>query len=123
MATFPELPLLQPGDIVDGRRRYTLEENFYHYDGFVPVGFETDLISVPGWARSLVARDGLALAAALVHDWDYVNASPEFTRRQIDQRFLRNMRYSGIGLVLRYAIYRAVRIGAGATWRKHLANR
>ena len=123
MATFPQLPRLFPGEIIDGARNYRLEEDLWHYDGVIKEGFWTDLSSIPRifWSIPGLAHDGPSMGAAVIHDHDY--RFSDGTRKEADQRFLRNMRYTGVGLILRYTIYRAVRIAAGKTWRRNRANR
>lgn len=118
-AIFPQLPKLLPLGMVDGKRIYQLREDLHHYDGVIPEGFTTDLASIPRIFRPLpgFGHDGPSMPAALIHDHDY--AFSKGSRREADQRFLRNMRYTGVGLLLRYAIYRGVRIGGGKTWRSN----
>jgi hypothetical protein len=121
MATFPQLPDVKLLNRRDGVRIYQLVEPLYHYDGVVEAGFQSDGSSIPRlfWSIPGFAHDGPSLPAALVHDHDYLHSTG--SRREADRRFLRNMRYTGLGLAHRYAIYRAVRMFAGATWRKYRA--
>lgn len=115
MATFPKLPNVAIGPIKGGSRTYSLLEPLHHDAGAVPVGFVTDGASVPRIFWSIFPHDGGTFPAAIIHDWEYQHSLD--TRRKVDRRFLANMKALGLGWIHRHTIYRAVRIGAGRTWR------
>ncbi len=87
----------------------------------VPVGFITDLASVPWFARWYVSVDGEHTKAALVHDWLYVRASqtafPNLTRTDADKIFLEAMTVRGIPKWKRKPMYWGVWLGGGRTFR------
>lgn len=103
--------------IIGGVRRYELIEELVHRDGLVPAGFITDGASVPRAFWSIFPHDGGSFPAAIIHDWDYMHSLG--TRKQADKRFLSNMKRCGLGWLHRLIIYRAVRVGAGLTWRRY----
>lgn len=91
----------------------------------VPPGFVTDLTSVPPIFRLLVSRAGPWLEAAIVHDYLYVawqsltdNAPTSADRRFADILMLQAMKAAKVSLWRRFAIFVAVRLGGGATFRQ-----
>ncbi len=93
----------------------------------VPALFVTDFASVPRPLWALFPRTGRHQWAAVVHDWLYW--SHEVTRAEADRVFLDGMRDTGTKLLVRWAMYAAVRIfGRWAWWanqrmRDHGVNR
>lgn len=102
----------------------------------VPKGFTYDGASVPRflWSLSGLTRDGLIRAAALVHDWIYMNdgALPEcsmrefnkgwtcisgrWTRKDSDKLFLKMMLEAGIENYRANRAYACVRLFGGLYW-------
>lgn len=118
MSHFLGAYILRP--LRDGRTRVVRESFGYRASTLpctvmVPVGFKTDLASVPRIAWSLIPPMGKYEAAAVVHDWLYW--SQELCREDADAVFLDAMIYSGVGVVSRQIIYRAVRAFGGFAWR------
>lgn len=74
----------------------------------VPAKFETDGATVPRFLWPFFPRVGRYLAAAIVHDWMYVNAIG--TKRQADKLFLLNMQRDGVPRISRHIMYLAVRL-------------
>jgi hypothetical protein len=91
----------------------------------VPKGFYTDFASVPRLPIAYMAFGGRAHREAVLHDYGYrSDATPTMTRKQVDDLFLEAMTERGKGWFTRYAMYWAVRIGAGGNWhRKKVADR
>ena len=75
----------------------------------VPTGFVTDFASVPAPGRILISGHGHDRWAAVVHD--YLYSEKKFTRKQADEVFLEALELSGVNLVKRRIMYRAVRTG------------
>lgn len=87
----------------------------------VPAGFQTDLASVPWFARWYVSRDGEHTKPAVVHDYLYTAESarawPDLTRRHADAVFLEALRVRGIRPGLAWVLWAAVRIGGAGRFR------
>lgn len=124
------LPWLQPREGVvrqwDVRREGTYE-GAYGDRWTIPVGFTTDLASIPWWARWLVDTWGAHTGAALLHDWlrylARLNADallalearlgvPQapVTERQSDGLFRRTLRLGDMPAPLAWLMYLAVRL-------------
>ena len=85
----------------------------------VPRGMPTDLTSVPRPFRWFVGRVGPWLEAAIVHDWLCVAWGfvadagwTEDRRRFADEVMLKAMEAAKVNMVMRWAIYGAVRLWA-----------
>lgn len=78
---------------------------------FVPVGFETDLASLPPFVRPFIDRNGKTRRPAIIHDYLYQTAiHTGVSRKNADLTFLDAMKFEGVGLTKRALIYRAVRM-------------
>lgn len=92
----------------------------------IPVGFRTDLASVPSWAQWLIPHNGPYAPAAVVHDWLYIERPPSLgtdgwvpiTRKDADGVLLRIMRELKVAWWKRTLIYNAVRVGGWWYWYK-----
>lgn len=85
----------------------------------VPVGFHTDFASVPRPLRSIVSETGVHTRAAVLHD--YLLHSTHITASDADGIFRRVLREAGVGFLLRWLMWSAVRFGSGmegADWRE-----
>ena len=80
----------------------------------VPVGFVTDLASIPPALQSLIQQNGPYLLPAVVHDYLYWKQT--CTRAQSDQLLLLAMVENKVSKVHRTAIYDAVRAAGGFAW-------
>lgn len=92
----------------------------------VPVGFVSDLDSIPRWfplAHAVVK--GASVTSAVAHDYLYeqgeINGDP-ITQKQADEVYLRAMADEGVPWWKRRMIYRALRIGGFIAWNRHRAN-
>jgi hypothetical protein len=85
----------------------------------VPIGFTTDLASVPQLFQNLFPKDGKYKDAAVVHDYLYSTQGlyGKFTRKQSDKIFSQAMKDLGVSWWRRSMIYRAVRIGGAGSWK------
>ena len=109
-----------------------LDPLFYHVGDYrsphrieVPVGFETDLASVPRAFRGLIPATGPWQRAAVIHDYLYKTQGATLPptllrgrtpRKTADDIFLEAMEAAGVAWITRSAIYRAVRIGGNGGW-------
>lgn len=89
----------------------------------VPAGFTTDFASIPRalWWLYLPYGDTWG-EAAVIHDWLYATQLLEewqFPRKWADQMFLEGMTVLGANWFRRTVMYQAVRLCAGAAWKKH----
>lgn len=86
----------------------------------VPVGFNTDLASVPWAFRQLIPQDGQYTKAAVVHDYLYYTKGYEgkYTKKQCDAIFLEAMEVLGVPLWKRKVMHRAVRLAIWNDWSK-----
>lgn len=83
----------------------------------VRMGFITDFASIPRWYRWRFDPCGKHGRAAIIHDWLY--ASEKLPRDQADRIFLEAMAADNVNSWNRKVMYRAVRLGGGATWADH----
>ena len=108
-------------EVLPGGRSVRLINNFKVTLGVgrmitVPAGFETDFASVPRLFWRLIPPWGRYSAAAVVHDYLYATAS--VTRYEADRIFLDLMKRLGVPLWKRRLMYRAVRLGGWASWKR-----
>jgi len=82
----------------------------------VPAGFETDFASVPRLFWRIIPPWGRYSSAAVVHDYLYATAS--VTRYEADRIFLDLMKRLGVPFWKRRLMYRAVRLGGWASWKR-----
>ena len=76
---------------------------------YVPVGYETDLASLPRFMWWLFPPHGKYSKAAIVHDYVYSNALG--TKKQADKIFYEAMGVLGVPKWKRILMYWAVRVG------------
>jgi len=105
----------------DGDHWKTLDEIVYITDSNerieVPVGFITDLASVPRVFWSILPPFGRYDGAAIVHD--YLYSIQIFTRSRSDAILLEAMKSEGVGWLTRWTIYLGVRVGGWVAWKGH----
>lgn len=85
----------------------------------VPAGFITDLASIPRLFHSLIPVNGRHRAAAILHDWLFVEQP--MTRAETDALFLRAMEEEGVRWSQRRVMWSAVRLGGWPAWRRNAA--
>lgn len=98
-----------------GRDKFQLLKQFEFGNFVVPVGFETDLDSVPRIPVFYMVFKGRTRKAAVVHDFLY---STGHGRKDADDAFLRLMELEGVRRRYRLPIYAAVRIFGGSRFKK-----
>lgn len=82
----------------------------------VPVGFQTDLASIPQIFQNIIPKVGRYDAAAVVHD--YLYRYGHCTKAQADSVFLEGMTDLGVSYLTGHVIYLAVRLGGGLAWKE-----
>ena len=102
-------------------RRKLFEDFNFIYEGrafTIKRGFWWDGASIPRffWRIAGSPMTGKYYLAALVHDMFY--ATHYFPRKQADTIFYDMMIHCGVGTVLAWTIYRAVRTGGWVGWNK-----
>lgn len=88
----------------------------------VPVGFETDLASIPWWARWAIPKAHSNAYAAVVHDFCY---DTNFTtRRHADALFFEALSDSvcNTSILTRWVMWAAVRVGGRRGWKRARKN-
>lgn len=83
----------------------------------VPAGFHTDFASVPRLFWRVVPPAGPHGAAAVVHDYFYVNQEG-WTRKHVDELFLECLTVLGVAWWKRHAMYLGVRLGGWIGWNR-----
>ena len=102
----------------DDATEFVVEESFDAYwnrSGIItkitiPVGFHTDLASIPRLFQSIVPKIGHHIRPAIVHDFAY-RGHTELTRREADAMFLDGMKATKVNFVRRNLMWAAVRVG------------
>ncbi|MDO6526961.1 DUF1353 domain-containing protein [Motilimonas sp. 1_MG-2023] len=84
----------------------------------VPVGFETDLASVPQFAWAVFPKSGIYREAAVIHDWLYCHHQEGMSRKLADEIFLAGMRELNVSKWKRYTMWAAVRLAGKRYWHK-----
>lgn len=114
-----------------GPRKFELREPL-KYEGnrdewLVPVGFTTDLASVPQFLWSMFPPFGNYTTAAIIHDFLYeerplsrhpAGGYEPISRKDADGVFLRIMKEEGVSWWRRRVMYRAVRTFGWTYWQK-----
>lgn len=108
----------------DGIWQVVQEFTYHHALGYIriPVGFTSDLDSVPRIPYVYATVKGRAVKAALVHDKLYACGHIDgvrITRSLADSVFLDAMKDEGVSFRHRWAIYLGVRAGGLLAWRRH----
>ncbi len=82
----------------------------------VPVGFESDLASIPQFLQSIIPLVGNHLQAAIVHDICY-RFRIGVSKKQADEMFYDAMRTLGVGWLKAQTMYQAVRFFGGSSFK------
>lgn len=111
---------------VDGRNWIVREQLTYRIgisqDSLtVPVGFVTDLASIPPALQSFIQQNGPYLLPAVVHDYLYWKQT--CTRDQSDQILLLAMIEHAVPEAQRFAIYQAVHFAGMFAWDENARSR
>jgi len=85
----------------------------------VPVGYLSDLASVPRLARRWVdTQSPTTRRPSVVHDFIYTHQTHRFTKREADQIFYDALLEEGTAKPLAWLMWQAVRIGGRGNWGK-----
>ena len=115
------LQYVTTGTFDKGRPIYRLTEEFDYCVGdldqpldviHVPVGFLTDLASIPWMFRFIFHPDGPWAKAAVVHDF-MCTSTPWISPELQDAIFLEAMHVLGVWMPVRYGFFLSVRIYRG----------
>jgi len=83
----------------------------------VPLGYLSDLASVPRMARRLVdAQSSTTRRPSVVHDFIYTDQTHRFTKREADQMFYDALLEEGTPKALAWLMWKAVRLGGRGNW-------
>jgi hypothetical protein len=88
----------------------------------VPVGFSTDLASIPRAFWPVFPPHGRYAPAAVVHDWLYwaQHVNGELISRRYADHVLRTASGElGVSWATRWAMWSAVRVGGGGRWNRY----
>jgi len=103
---------------IGGAAPWSLVAPLTHEDGpnqiCVPIGFKTDLASVPRLFWALIPPHGRYIRAAIIHDYLYIHKP--VSRSIADRIFLDLMRRDGVPRWKRWIMYSAVRLGGWKGW-------
>lgn len=83
----------------------------------VPAKFITDLASVPRIVQNIVPVNRAHRHAAVLHDYLFV--IQDRSREAADKLFLEAMEAVGVGWLMRWTMYLAVRAGGWLPWRRN----
>ncbi len=104
---------------------WILEEDFrvfwsdwdMEYQYLAEAGLITDQASIPGWAQSIIHKEADSARASIIHDNQYERKEPGWTRKECDRLLYAGLGATGMGWLKAKAMYLAVRVGGGRTWR------
>ena len=83
----------------------------------VPIGYVTDLASVPRLAWRIVPRDhAQARRPAVLHDYIYTHLIHRFTKAEADRIFHAALLEEGMAAPLAWLMWCAVRLGGRGNW-------
>ena len=123
---FPDVAVFKDAGMRGDCRIFQLTEPFRYRSSLgiitIPKCFFTDGASVPKIFWSVFSPWGSYFSAALVHDYLYSKDSDEAfsvgSRAVADKIFKEAMFNAGVGWITRETVYRAVRIGGWASYKK-----
>jgi len=101
-------------------KAFRFESDWSSYqDMGVPVGFKTDLASIPRMARSFISVIEDHMVPAIVHDYLYRETSMAFLGKPFaDKLFLTLMEEMGVPKSNRIIMYNAVKFGGKGSYQK-----
>lgn len=97
-------------------RVFWTDENGKKRSYTAKAGLITDMASIPGWAQSVVNKEGDKAPASIIHDDIYERQPDGWTRKAADRFLYAGLRASGVGWLEANAMYYAVRIGGQNIW-------
>ena len=97
---------------------WTVERELHIAGHLIPIGFKSDLASVPRFFWRLIAPHECSLEAALAHDWVY-RKGLGYTRKKADLMLRDLMRQHKVPKWRRVLAYRGVRLFAWIVWNRY----
>ena len=130
MNAFPDVAQFADSGMRGDCRIFRLTASFRYHSSVgtiqIPKGFYTDGASVPKIFWNIFSPWGSYFSAALVHDFLYSKDSNEIFpvagRKEADLIFKEAMFNAGVGWITRETVYRAVRLGGWASYKKKYSN-
>jgi len=127
---FPDVAQFSDAGMRGGSRIFRLTAAFRYRSPVgtivIPKGFYTDGASVPKIFWNIFSPWGSYFSAALVHDFLYSKDSDNLffvsDRKEADRIFKEAMYNAGVGWVTRETVYRAVRLGGWASYKKKFSH-
>lgn len=120
-AVFPDPIELRDHGLWGDTRLFRLLNPFTYISSYgvvtVPTGFITDGASIPRIFWSALMPFGFYFAAAIIHDYLYSEFNTRFSRAQSDVIFKEAMFNLGLDWPRREAIYRAVQMFGGNSFK------
>ncbi len=83
----------------------------------VPIGFKTDLGSIPNWLQWLFPKDGRAVLAYILHDWLFKDG--RYGRKLSNKIAIEAMGTLGAKWWRRKGVAIGLKIGSWYAWNKH----
>ena len=110
----------------EGKIRTTQSELHYYSNIakdyiIVPIGFETDLGSIPSWLQWLFPKDGLAVLAYILHDYLY-KIGFKSNRDLCDDILKEAMGVLKVKGWRKYCVRAGLKLGGWIAWNKHREN-
>lgn len=100
-----------------GRRTWKVfHEEFAWMGVVVPIGYETDLASVPRALLSLFPSDGKYLEACIIHDYIYTHLTHIYTKKQADEMLRLGAIALGLDPWKARFLWAGTRIGGKGNW-------
>jgi hypothetical protein len=129
MNHFPDALIFREAYYKNGSMVVRIVERFRYFSSYgdiiVPKNFYSDGASIPRIFWSILSPFGSYYRAALIHDFLYSKDSEKhypYDRKTADLIFKEAMYNLSIGWVKRETIYRAVRLGGWASFRKKFSH-
>ena len=82
----------------------------------VPVGFRTDLATIPRFFQRMFPKNGKHVYPSIVHDFAYENGMAGMTKEDADLMFFEAMKARRVSWLTRNLFYAAVTVGGHGKW-------
>jgi len=83
----------------------------------VPIGFWSDLASIPRILQARFSKIGRHVVPAIVHDYIYRTEGVRILKHEADKIFLELMEQCGVRFDTRWLMYLGVKFFGGSSWR------
>ncbi len=93
-----------------------VSSNYKNIVYVVPLGFITDLASVPRSLWAIFPPSGIYTEASVIHDHMY--STRNVPRKIADKTYLHNLKMCGVGYVRRNLMYNALRLFARGNYKR-----